>query len=158
MRISLIVIGKTSTPWLLQGIDEYVGRLSRYAPFRYVELPDVKVRSAKISHDQLKSAEAPVLLKTLEDADHVVLLDERGNQPRSVELARWLEERHHRGIRHLALVIGGAYGFDAAVKKAAHEKLALSALTFSHQMIRLLAVEQLYRAQTILRGEPYHHE
>ena len=158
MRISLIVIGKTSEPWLKQGIDEYVGRLSRYAPFRYVELADVKVRSAKISHDQLKAAEAPVLLKALEDADHVVLLDEKGKQPRSIELAQWIDERHHRGIRHLALVVGGAYGFAPEVKAKAAEKLSLSALTFSHQMIRLLAVEQLYRAQTILRGEPYHHE
>ena len=158
MRISLIVIGKTSEPWLKQGIDEYVGRLARYAPFRYVELPDVKVRSAKISHDQLKTAEAPVLIKALEDADHVVLLDEKGKQPRSIELAQWIEERHHRGIRHLALVVGGAYGFAPEVKAKAAEKLSLSALTFSHQMIRLLAVEQLYRAQTILRGEPYHHE
>jgi len=98
------------------------------------------------------------LLKALADVDHVVLLDERGKQPRSIELAKWVDERHHRGIRHLALVIGGAYGFDPEVKSKASEKLALSALTFSHQMIRLLAVEQLYRAQTILRGEPYHHE
>ena len=158
MRISLIVIGKTSEPWLKQGIDEYVGRLARYAPFRYVELPDVKVRSARISQDQLKTAEAPVLLKALEDTDHVVLLDEKGKQPRSIELAQWIDERHHRGIRHLALVVGGAYGFAPEVKAKAAEKLSLSALTFSHQMIRLLAVEQLYRAQTILRGEPYHHE
>lgn len=158
MRISLIVIGKTSTPWLKQGIDEYVKRLGRYAPFQYVELPDVKVRNARITHDQLKAAEAPVLLKAIEDADHVVLLDERGKQPRSVELAKWMEDRHHRGIRHLAIVVGGAYGFAPEVHAKADEKLALSALTFSHQMIRLLAVEQLYRAQTILRGEPYHHE
>ena len=158
MRISLIVIGKTSTPWLKQGIDEYVKRLARHAPFQYVELPDVKLRNARITHEQLKAAEAPVLLKAIADADHVVLLDERGKQPRSVELAQWIEGRHHRGIRHLALVVGGAYGFDAEVKAKASEKLALSSLTFSHQMIRLLAVEQLYRAQTILRGEPYHHE
>ncbi|MDC0599843.1 23S rRNA (pseudouridine(1915)-N(3))-methyltransferase RlmH [Flavobacteriales bacterium] len=158
MRISLIVIGKTSAPWLREGIQEYVGRLARYAPFRYVELPDAKLRSSKPSPDQLKAAEAPILIKALADADHVVLLDEHGKQPRSVELAKWMEDRHHRGIRHLALVIGGAYGFAPDVKAKANEKLALSSLTFSHQMIRLLAVEQLYRAQTILRGEPYHHE
>jgi 23S rRNA (pseudouridine1915-N3)-methyltransferase len=99
-----------------------------------------------------------VLLKSIGDADHVVLLDDRGKQPRSVELAQWIEDRHHRGIRHLALVVGGAYGFAPEVQAKASEKLALSSLTFSHQMIRLLAVEQLYRAQTILRGEPYHHE
>ena len=97
MRISLIVIGKTSTPWLKQGIDEYVKRLARYAPFQYVELPDVKLRNARITQDQLKAAEAPVLLKAIGDADHVVLLDERGKQPRSVELAKWIEDRHHRG-------------------------------------------------------------
>ena len=158
MRISLIVIGKTSTPWLKQGIDEYVKRLARYAPFQYVELPDVKLRNARITQDQLKAAEAPVLLKAIGDADHVVLLDERGKQPRSMELAKWIEDEHHRGIRHLALVVGGAYGFAQTVRNWASEKLALSSLTFSHQMIRLLAVEQLYRAQTILRGEPYHHE
>jgi len=158
MRISLIVVGKTTAPWLRQGIEEYVHRLSRYAPFRYVELPDAKLRASKPTPDQLKAAEAPILLKALADVDHVVLLDERGKQPRSIELAKWVDERHHRGIRHLALVIGGAYGFDPEVKSKANEKLALSSLTFSHQMIRLLAVEQLYRAQTILRGEPYHHE
>ena len=158
MRISLIVVGKTTAPWLRQGIEEYVGRLARYAPFRYVELPDAKLRSNKPTADQLKAAEAPILLKALTDVDHVVLLDEHGKQPRSIELAKWIETRHHRGIRHLALVVGGAYGFDASVKAKAAEKLALSSLTFSHQMIRLLAVEQLYRAQTILRGEPYHHE
>ena len=158
MRISLIVIGKTSTPWLKQGIDEYVKRLARYAPFQYVELPDVKLRNARITQDQLKAAEAPVLLKAIGDADHVVLLDERGKQPRSVEHAQWIEDRHHRGLRHLALVVGGAYGFAPEVQAKTSEKLALSSLTFSHQMIRLLAVEQLYRAQTILRGEPYHHE
>ncbi len=158
MRISLIVVGKTTAPWLRQGIEEYVGRLARYAPFRYVELPDAKLRSNKPTPDQLKAAEAPILLKALTDVDHVVLLDEHGKQPRSIELAKWIETRHHRGIRHLALVVGGAYGFDASVKAKAAEKLALSSLTFSHQMIRLLAVEQLYRAQTILRGEPYHHE
>ena len=158
MRISLIVIGKTTAPWLREGINGYVNRLSRYAPFRYVELPDVKIRNARITHEQLKAAEAPVLLKALEDVDHVVLLDERGQQPRSTELAKWIEDRHHRGIRHLALVVGGAYGLAPEVKAKASEKLSLSSLTFSHQMIRLLAVEQLYRAQTILRGEPYHHE
>ena len=158
MRISLIVIGKTTAPWLREGINEYVSRLSRYAPFRYLELPDVKIRSARITHEQLRTAEAPILLKALEDVDHVVLLDERGQQLRSTELAKWIEDRHHRGIRHLALVVGGAYGFTPEVKAAASEKLSLSSLTFSHQMIRLLAVEQLYRAQSILRGEPYHHE
>lgn len=158
MRLSLIAVGRTQAPWLKSGIDEYVKRLERYAPFTYVELPDARLKQARPTPEQLKAAEAPILLKALSDVDHVVLLDEHGRKPRSVELAHWIEERHHRGIRHLALVIGGAYGFDDSVKEAAQEQLALSALTFSHQMIRLLAVEQLYRAQTILRGEPYHHE
>ena len=93
MRISLIVIGKTSAPWLRQGIDEYVKRLSRYAPFQYAELPDAKLRTSKPTPDQLKQAEAPILLKALDGADHVVLLDEHGKQPRSIELAQWMEVR-----------------------------------------------------------------
>lgn len=157
MRISLIVIGKTDAPWLREGLAVYTDRLARYAPFRYIELPDARLRG-KPSPEALRKAEAPILLKSLEGVDHVVLLDEHGKQYRSVELARWVESRHNRGIRHLALVIGGAYGFDGSVHARASEKLALSAGTFSHQMIRLLAAEQLYRAQSILRGEPYHHE
>ena len=99
-------------------------------PSNTSELPDAKLRTSKPTPDQLKQAEAPILLKALDDADHVVLLDEHGKQPRSIELAQWMEVRHHRGIRHLALVIGGAYGFAPEVKAKANEKLALSALDF----------------------------
>lgn len=157
MRISLIVIGKTDAAWLREGLTVYTDRLARYAPFSYIELPDARLRG-KPSPQQLRTAQAPILLKALEGIDHVVLLDEHGKQYRSIELAQWIESRHARGIRHLALVIGGAYGFDDSIRARAAEKMSLSKGTFSHQMIRLLAAEQLYRAQSILKGEPYHHE
>lgn len=160
MQISLIAIGKTQAPWIRTGTDEYVKRLGRYARFQFVELPDIKARSGKPDPDWVKSEEGKVLAKYLDGAgvDHLILLDERGNEFTSVEFARQLESLQVRGLRHLAYVIGGPYGFEDSIRARANGFLSLGRMTFSHQMIRPFAAEQLYRAHTILRNEPYHHE
>jgi len=160
VQLSLIAIGKTQAPWIRTGTDEYVKRLGRYARFQFVELPDIKARSGKPDPVWVKAEEAKVLAKHLDSAgvDHLILLDERGTSYASVAFARHLESLQVRGLRHLAFVIGGPYGFDESIRSRAHGFLSLGPMTFSHQMIRPFAAEQLYRAHTILRGEPYHHE
>jgi 23S rRNA (pseudouridine1915-N3)-methyltransferase len=131
-------------------------RLKHYVPFEFVVLPDLKNAKA-LSEEQVKAAEGEAVLRFLTPSMDVVLLDEHGKEFRSVEYAEWLQKKMSSG-RDLTLVIGGPYGFSPAVYARADGKLSLSQMTFSHQMIRLMAIEQLYRAMTILRGEPYHHE
>jgi 23S rRNA (pseudouridine1915-N3)-methyltransferase len=125
-------------------------------PFSITTIPVLK-NTKSLSEEQQKSAEGELILKQLQSSDTVVLLDERGHEPRSIELAAWLEKKQSTA-RRLVFVIGGPYGFAAPVYERANEKLSLSQLTFSHQMVRLIFVEQLYRACTIIKGEPYHHE
>ena len=156
MKITLLVVGKTSDVRLQSLIDEYRQRLSHYVPFEFVVLPDIK-NAKSLSQEQLKVAEGEAILARLTPAMDVILLDEHGREFRSIEYAEWLQKKMASG-KDLTLVIGGAYGFSEAVYARANGKLSLSQMTFSHQMIRLLFVEQLYRAMTILRGEPYHHE
>ena len=155
MKISLLVIGKTTDPRLVSLIDEYQQRLKHYAPFELVVIPDIK-NAKSLTQDQLKAAEGEAILAKVGTTD-VVLLDEHGSEYRSVDFAEWVQKKMGSG-RDLSLVIGGAYGFSPAVYQRANGKLSLSQMTFSHQMIRLMAIEQIYRAMTILRGEPYHHE
>ena len=157
MKISLITVGKTDVKWVREGLDLYVSRLSHYVPFTLDEIPELK-NAASLSRSQVKEKEGELVLRRIKDADEVILLDERGREMRSVELAAFLEEKISRGGRDLVFVIGGAYGFSDRVYGRADAKLSLSRMTFSHQMIRLMAIEQIYRAMTILRGEPYHHE
>ena len=157
MRITLITVGKTDIPWVRAGLEMYVSRLEHYVPFSLREIPELKGVSA-LSKDQIKEREGELILKLVRPADEVVLLDEHGKEFRSIEFADWLGRRMAGSGRDLVFVIGGAYGFSDAVRAAAAEQLSLSPLTFSHQLVRLLFVEQLYRAQTIIRGEPYHHE
>ena len=156
MKITLLVVGKTVENQLVALIDDYCQRLRHYVPFEMVVVPDIK-NAKSLSEDQLKTAEGEQILARLTPSMDVILLDEHGNEFRSIEYAQWIQKKMASG-RDLALVIGGAYGFSEAVYQRANGKLSLSKMTFSHQMIRLLAVEQLYRAMTILRGEPYHHE
>ena len=156
MRISLLVVGKTADPHIQALIDEYQQRLKHYVPFDFVVVPDVK-NAKSLSEEQLKSAEGEAILARLTPAMEVILLDEHGREFRSIEYADWLQKKMGSG-KDLTLVIGGAYGFSKAVYDRANGKLSLSQMTFSHQMIRIMAIEQLYRAMTILRGEPYHHE
>ncbi len=156
MKITLLVIGKTSDARLQSLIEDYQQRLKHYVPFEFVVIPDIK-NAKSLSQDQLKAAEGLSILAALTPAMEVILLDEHGREFRSVEYADWLQKKMGSG-RDLTLVIGGAYGFSEAVYARANGKISLSQMTFSHQMIRLMAIEQLYRAMTILRNEPYHHE
>ena len=156
MKITLLFTGKTSDPRLSSLIDEYQQRLRHYVPFELVVLPDLKNAKA-LSEDQIKTAEGEAILRFLTPAMDVVLLDEHGREFRSIEFADYLQKKMSSG-KDLTLVIGGPYGFSDAVYQRANGKLSLSQMTFSHQMIRIMAIEQIYRAMTILRGEPYHHE
>ena len=156
MRITLLVVGKTTDPRLQSLIEDYQQRLKHYIPFEFVVVPDIK-NATTLSQEQLKPAEGQAILSFLTPAMDVLLLDEHGREFRSIEYADFLQKKMGSG-RDLTLVIGGAYGFSKEVYNRANGKISLSQMTFSHQMIRLMAIEQIYRAMTILRGEPYHHE
>ncbi len=157
MQLLLLTVGKTDIPWVREGLEMYLSRLEHYVPISLKEIPELKGVSA-LSREQIKQREGELILKQLGPADELVLLDERGREFRSVELASWLEARLARSGRRLVFAVGGAYGFSDAVYARASEKLSLSRMTFSHQLVRTIFAEQLYRAFTILRGEPYHHE
>ena len=156
MRITLLVIGKTADSRLQSLIEDYQQRLKHYVPFEFVVLPDIK-NAKSLSQDQLKLAEGEAILKFLTPSMDVLLLDEHGREFRSIEYADFLQKKMASG-KDLTLIIGGAFGFSEAVYQRANGKISLSQMTFSHQMIRLMAIEQIYRAMTILRNEPYHHE
>ena len=156
MRISLLVVGKTTDPRLQSLIDDYQQRLGHYVSFDLVVIPDL--RNAKsLTEAQIKEQEGTEILKRLTPAMEVILLDEHGAERRSIEYADWLQRKMSSG-RDLTFIIGGPYGFSEAVYQRADGKMSLSQMTFSHQMVRLFFVEQFYRAMTILRHEPYHHE
>ena len=157
MKISLLTVGKTDVKWVKEGLDLYCSRLSHYVPFSIQEIPELKSVSA-LTRDQIKSREGELILKCIKPSDEVILLDERGKEYRSVEFASMLEEKLSRGARDIVFVIGGAYGFSSEVYARCDSKMSLSKMTFSHQMVRTIFAEQLYRAFTIMRGEPYHHE
>jgi len=156
MKITLAVIGKTEVGFVRQGIDEYVKRLQHYAQFNIQYIGDVK-GTRNMSEAQQKVAEGRSLLATLQASDYVVLLDEHGVERTSVDFSQWLERRMASGCKRLVLVVGGPYGFSPDVYDRANEKVSLSKMTFPHELVRLIFVEQLYRAFTILRHEPYHH-
>ena len=156
MRVSLITVGKTDIKWVSEGLEVYSSRLRHYIPFEIREIPELKNVSA-LSRDQIKTAEGKLILKSLKDSDDLILLDERGKEFRSIEFADWLQKRMTAG-RDIVFVIGGAYGFSQEVYRRAGGMVSLSKMTFSHQMVRTIFVEQLYRALTILKGESYHHE
>ena len=156
MKTLLILVGKTTDRHFQAGISDYAGRISHYMPFELVTIPELK-NTKSLSEDQQKTAEGEMILKLLQPSDTVVLLDEHGRELRSIEFARWLEQKRNTA-RRLVFVIGGPYGFSPAVYARANEQLSLSKMTFSHQMIRLVFTEQVYRACTIIKGEPYHHE
>ena len=156
MKTILIQVGKTVNKLFVAGISDYVERISHYMPFEVVTIPELK-NTKNLSEEQQKNAEGELILKQLQPYDTVVLLDEHGREYRSIEFARWLQQKQNTA-RRLVFVIGGPYGFSPAVYQRANEQLSLSKMTFSHQMIRLTFVEQVYRACTIIKGEPYHHE
>ena len=156
MKTLLLQVGKTINKHFVAGINDYAERISHYMPFDIVTIPELR-NTKNLTEEQQKAAEGELILRQLQPTDHVVLLDEHGTEHRSIELARWLEQKQQTA-RRLVFVIGGPYGFSTAVYQRANEKISLSRLTFSHQMVRLVFTEQLYRACTIIKGEPYHHE
>ena len=157
MNIKLIAVGKTDNPALQQLISTYEKRLSYYINFELQLLPDIK-NSKSLSEEQQKIKEGELILSYVEPSHHLILLDEQGKEYTSIAFADELQKKMNTGIKQLTFVIGGPYGFSQAVYQRSNSKLSLSKLTFSHQMIRLFFVEQLYRAFTILRNEPYHHQ
>lgn len=150
------MVGRTTDKHFAAGIDDYAARIGHYMPFSMTVIPELK-NTRNLSEEQQKVQEGELILKQVQPTDTVVLLDEHGSEMRSTEFARWLEQKQHT-VRRLLFVIGGPYGFSQAVYRRANEQLSLSKMTFSHQMVRLVFTEQLYRACTIIRGEPYHHE
>ncbi len=156
MKIELWAIGKTSEKYLETGIGIFEKRLKNYLPFTWTVLPDVKLKTTDVA--KTKQEEGKMVLAKLNADDYLVLLDERGQSFTSVELSRWLERRLTASHRRLIFLIGGAFGFSPDVYTRANEQLTLSKLTFSHQMVRVFFLEQLYRAMTILKNEPYHNE
>ena len=157
MKIKLLVIGKTDDKNLGQLIKKYQQRLYHYINFDLEIIPDIK-NVKNLSQPQQKEKEGELILSKLKNTDQLVLLDEKGKEYRSLDFANFLQKKMNSGIKQLVLVIGGPYGFSEAVYKKATGKISLSKMTFSHQMIRLFVVEQLYRGFTILKNEPYHHE
>jgi 23S rRNA (pseudouridine1915-N3)-methyltransferase len=156
MKTLLILIGKTQNKHLIAGIDNYVNRIRHYMPFEIKVIPELK-NTKNLSKEIQKEKEGELLLKFIQPSDTLVILDENGTEFRSVELASWLQNKQNTA-RRLVLSIGGPYGFSRSVYQRADGKISLSRMTFSHQMVRLIFVEQLYRACTIIKGEPYHHE
>ncbi|MGS0524045.1 23S rRNA (pseudouridine(1915)-N(3))-methyltransferase RlmH [Zobellia nedashkovskayae] len=157
MTIKLIAIGKTDSKALLQLISEYENRLKHYVKFELEIIPDIK-NTKNLSETQQKEKEGVLILKNLTNTDVLVLLDENGKQFSSVNFSGYLQKKMNAGLKQLVFVIGGPYGFSTDVYNKAQGKISLSKMTFSHQMVRLFVVEQVYRAFTILRNEPYHHQ
>ena len=156
MNVELIVVGKTDSREVNALVEEYKGRIGHYTRFGITVIPDIK-NTRSLSEAQQKTAEGEAILKLLTPADYVVLMDERGQEYTSQEWAAWLQKRMASGSKRLCMVIGGPYGFSAEVYARADSKIALSKMTFSHQIVRAIFAEQLYRAFTIINNEPYHH-
>lgn len=157
MKAALLVIGKNTDARMDSLINDYAARIRHYTPFEMVVIPELR-NTKSLTEEQQKAQEAELIRKQLQAGDHLILLDEHGTERRSMAFATWLEKRMAAGARRLVFVVGGPYGFAPEIHQMAKEEISLSQMTFSHQMVRLFFVEQLYRAHTILRGEPYHHE
>ncbi len=156
MKIIFLTAGKTEDAYLKDGIDKYVKRLKHYTKLEMVELNELKNTKA-LTAEQQKAKEADLILKKIIATDHVILLDENGVTFTSPQFANYLDKKNLNSVANLVFVVGGPYGFDPSIYERANDKISLSAMTFSHQMVRLFFVEQLYRAFTIIKGEPYHH-
>lgn len=151
------MLGKTAEPYLVLGMGIYEKRIPHYAPFQLEVIPDIK-QAKNIDQESLKIKEGHAILKKLDNRDFVILLDEKGKSFRSIDFASQLERWSVQGVENLTFIIGGAYGFSKEVYERANMQMSLSPMTFSHQMVRLIFLEQLYRAFSIMKGEPYHHE
>ena len=156
MKLILLTVGKTDVPWVRAGLDLYISRLQHYVRFELKEIPELK-GAASLSEEQIKTKEGAFILKEAGDAE-IILLDEHGREFRSIEFAKEIQNRLNQGGKDICFVVGGAYGFSPEVYAKASGKISLSKMTFSHQMVRAIFAEQLYRAFTIIKGEPYHHE
>ena len=156
VNIKVLSIGRTKETYIREGSKIYSSRISRYINLEWTELPDVK-HSNRLSPEVLKDKEAEAMLRFIQPADVVVLLDERGKDLDSVAFAAFIEQKMLTSVKTLVFVIGGAYGFSATIRTRANHSIRLSSMTFSHQIIRIIFLEQLYRAFTIIRGEPYHN-
>jgi 23S rRNA (pseudouridine1915-N3)-methyltransferase len=157
MKVLLIIVGKTDFKYLEEGIQLYSNRIVHYLPFEIITIKDLK-KAKSLSPELVKENEGKEILNKIEPTDFVILLDENGKEFTSVQFAKYIENKTITGIRKLIFVIGGAYGYSDNVYKRANDKFSLSKMTFSHQIVRLIFMEQLYRAFTIIKGEPYHHE
>ncbi|MFN3802017.1 23S rRNA (pseudouridine(1915)-N(3))-methyltransferase RlmH [Belliella pelovolcani] len=157
MQIKLIAVGKTDSRAIQELIDEYVKRLGFYIKFEFEIIPDLK-NTRSLSESSQKEKEGELILKKLQNADELILLDENGKQFSSVDFSDYLQKKMNSGLKQLVFVIGGPYGFSEAIYQRANGKISLSKMTFSHQMVRVFFIEQVYRAYTILRNEPYHHQ
>ncbi|RFZ90349.1 23S rRNA (pseudouridine(1915)-N(3))-methyltransferase RlmH [Mucilaginibacter conchicola] len=157
MKITFITVGKTEDAYLKEGIEKYVKRLKHYTKLELFDLPELKNTKA-LTEDQQKTKEAEMILKKVTPQDHLILLDEGGVEYTSVQFANYINKRSVSSSANIIFVVGGPYGFHESVYQRANDKLSLSRMTFSHQMVRLFFVEQLYRAYTIIKGEPYHHQ
>ena len=157
MKVMFLVVGRTVNKHITTLITEYADRVKHYIPFDMEVIPELKNTKA-LTPEQQKEREGELIQKQLRDGDYVVLLVEGGKEFRSIEFAAYMQKKQSQVARRLVFIVGGPYGFSPAIYDLAREKVSLSKMTFSHQMVRLFFVEQLYRAMTILRGEPYHHE
>lgn len=157
MKVKLICIGKTGKSFLQEGEKEYLGRVNHYIAVDKIEIPDLK-QAKKLSMEQIKEEEGRLFLSKINPSDVVILLDERGEEYSSVSFSNFLQKQMNTGVKIICILIGGAYGFSDEIYKRANRKVSLSKMTYSHQMVRMIFLEQLYRAMTILKGEPYHHE
>ena len=157
MKVKFICIGKTGKTFLEAGEKEYLDRLKHYVSIERIEIPDLK-NAKNLTIPQIKELEGKEILSKTQQGDQMILLDENGSQYSSVAFSQFIQQKFNSGGKNLVFVVGGAYGFSEAVYAAATGKISLSKMTFSHQMIRMIFFEQLYRAMTILRGEPYHHQ
>ena len=156
LKVKFICIGKTGKDFLIAGEQEYLKRLTHYITIERIEIPDIK-NAKKLTTDQIKELEGKEILNRVNSGEQLVLLDENGKQFSSIEFSEFLQHKFNQGGKGIAFVVGGAYGFSDEVYKKAVSKISLSKMTFSHQMIRMIFFEQLYRSMTILKGEPYHH-
>ncbi|MFA4181201.1 23S rRNA (pseudouridine(1915)-N(3))-methyltransferase RlmH [Xylanibacter rodentium] len=156
MKTLLILVGKTADKNFTAGINDYVQRINHYMPFDIITIPELK-NTKKLTENQQKQLEGELIVKYIQTSDYVVLMDEHGKEYRSTDFAKWLVQKQNTA-RRLVFVIGGPYGFSQQIYDKANEMISLSKMTFSHQMVRLIFTEQLYRACTIIKGEPYHHE
>jgi 23S rRNA (pseudouridine1915-N3)-methyltransferase len=156
LKIKFICIGKTGKDFLIAGEQEYLKRLQHYITIERIEIPDLK-NAKKLTIDQIKELEGKEILSKIVSGEQIILLDENGKVFSSVEFSQFIQQKFNQGGKGLAFIVGGAYGFSSDVYQIAHSKISLSKMTFSHQMIRMVFFEQLYRGMTILKGEPYHH-